>query len=146
MILAEILGNGKVHIAKLAAVAFVKDDDYMLVKNCVPGVLFDEGGQLLNGGDDDFCAVILQLALEDSSRGVAVGRAFFEAVVLLHGLVIQILAVYYKQHLVDIVQFGGKLRCFEGSQRFAAARGVPDIAAACNRAELFIVVGDLDTV
>ena len=84
----------------------------------------------------------LRMAVE----GVAVGRAFLEAVVLLHGLVIQILAVYHKQHLVDIVQFGGKLRRLKGSQRFAAARGVPDIAAACNRAELFIVVGDLNAV
>ena len=146
MILAKILGNGKVHIAELAAVAFVKDNDHVLVKNSVSGVLFDEGGQLLNSGNDDFCVIILQLAFEDGSRGVAVGRAFLEAVVLLHGLVIQILAVYHKQHLVDIVQFGGKLRRLKGSQRFAAARGVPDIAAACNRAELFIVVGDLNAV
>ena len=146
MILAKILCYGKVHIAELAAVAFVKDDDHMLVKNSVPGILFDEGGQLLNGGDDDFCTIVLQLALEDSGRGVAVGRAFLEAVVLLHGLIIQILAVYHKQHLVDIVQFGGKLRRLKGSQRLAAARGVPDIAAACNRAELFIIVGDFNAV
>ena len=146
MILAKILGNGKVHIAELTAVAFIKDDDYALIKNCVRGILFDEGGQLLDGGDDDFCTIVLQLALEDSGGGVAVGRALFKAVVLLHSLVIQILAVYHKQHLVDIIELRGKLRCFEGSQRFTAARGVPDIAAACNRAELFVVVGDLNTV
>ena len=118
----------------------------MFVKNRVPGVLFDKGSQLLNGGNDDFCVIILQLAFENSGRGVAVGRAFLEAVIFLHGLVIQILAVYHKQHLVDITQLGSKLRCFEGSQRFAAARGVPDIAAACNRAELFIVVGNFNAV
>ena len=102
--------------------------------------------RLLDGGDDDFCTIVLQLALEDSGGGVAVGRALFKAVVLLHSLVIQILAVYHKQHLVDRIKLGGKLRCFEGSQRFATARGVPDIASASHTAELFIVVGDLNAV
>ena len=45
---------------------------------------------------------ILQLALQDHGAGVAVGSAFLEAVVFLHGLVVQILTVYHKEDLIDI--------------------------------------------
>ena len=70
----------------------------------------------------------------------------FKAVVLLHSLVIQILAVYHKQHLVDVGQLRYQPCRFEGGQRLAGASGVPDVAAALDGAILFVVVGDLDTV
>ena len=67
-------------------------------------------------------------------------------VILFHSLVVQVLAVYHKQHLVDI----GQLRCqpcrFEGSQRLTGASSVPDVAAALDAAILFVVVGNLDAV
>jgi hypothetical protein len=45
---------------------------------------------------------VLQLLLElDARRGVGVGRALLEAVVLLHRLVVEVLAVDDEEHLVD---------------------------------------------
>lgn len=65
IVLLKILGDSLMHIAELAAVAFVKNDDYPLVKHRMSGVLFDESRQLLNGGDNDFGVVIFQLTLQD---------------------------------------------------------------------------------
>ena len=50
--------------------------------------------------------------------------------VFLHGLVIQILAIYHKKHFFDEFQFCGQTRRLEAGQRLARARGVPDEAAA----------------
>jgi hypothetical protein len=42
----EILGYHLVHITELAAVAFIKDNDNMLIKYGVPAVFLNESGQL----------------------------------------------------------------------------------------------------
>jgi len=41
------------HIPKLAAMALIKDDNYLLVINGVRLIFFDKGRQLLDGSDDD---------------------------------------------------------------------------------------------
>ena len=117
-----------------------------LSKTLCPAFFFDKGGELLNGGDNDSCIVILQLALQDCRRGVAVGRTFFKSVVFLHRLIVQILAVHDKKHLVDVIQFRGKLRRLERGQRLAAAGGVPDVPAARYSAVFLVVIGDLNAV
>ena len=146
MVLFEIVNNGLVHITELAAVALVKDDHNMLLVDLMPRILLDEGRQLLDGGNDDMSFRVFQLAFQNRGAGVGVCCALLEAVIFLHGLVVQVLAVYHKQHLVDV----GQLRCqpcrFERSQRLAGAGGVPDVAAAFDAAILFVVVGDLDAV
>ena len=146
MIPFEILGDGLVHVPELAAVALVEDDDEPFVKHRMSGILFDECSELLNGGNDDFGVIIFKLALQDCRGGIAVRRALLKAVVFLHRLVVQVLAVNDEQHLVDVVQLGGKLRCFERGQRFAAAGGVPDVPAARYGAVFLVVVGDLNAV
>jgi hypothetical protein len=67
--------------------------------------------------------------LQHRRGGVGVGRALLEAVVLAHGLVVQVLAVDDEQHLVDARQAARQLRGLEAGQRLAAAGGVPDVAA-----------------
>ena len=134
------------HIPELTPVALIKNDNNSLIKNAVSGVLLDKGGELLNGGDNDSCIVILQLALQNRRRGVAVGSSLFKAVIFLHRLIVQILAVHDKKHLVDVIQFRGKLRRLERGQCFAAAGGVPDVSAACYGAVFLIIVGDLNAV
>ena len=146
VVLLEILRNGLMHIPELTPVALIKNDNNSLIKNAVSGVLFDESCQLLDGGNDDLGVVIFQLTLQHRCGGVAVGSALFKAVIFLHRLIVQILAVHDKKHLVDIIQLRGKLRRFEGSQRFAAAGGVPDVPAACYGAVFLIIVGDLNAV
>ena len=134
------------HITELAAVALVKDDHNVLLVDLMPRIFLDKGCQLLDGGNDDMSFRVFQLAFQNRGAGVGVCCALLEAVIFLHGLVVQVLAVYHKQHLVDV----GQLRCqpcrFERSQRLAGASGVPDVAAAFDAAILFVVVGDLDAV
>ena len=146
VVLFEIVNNSLVHITELAAVALVKDDHNMLLVDLMPRIFLDEGRQLLDGGNDDMRFRVFQLAFQNRGAGVGVCRSLLEAVIFLHGLIVQILAVYHKQHLVDV----GQLRCqpcrFERGQRLAGASGVPDVAAALDAAILFVVVGDLDAV
>lgn len=103
MIFLEILHDGRVHVAELAAVALVEDDDHVLLIDLVGRVFLDEGGQFLDGGDDDMGVVVLQLLFQDGGGGVAVGGSLFKAVIFLHGLVVQILPVHHEQHLVNII-------------------------------------------
>ena len=146
VVLFEIVNNGLVHITELAAVALVKDDHNMLLVDLMPRIFLDESRQLLDGSNDDMSFRVFQLAFQNRGAGVGVCRSLLEAVIFLHGLVVQVLAVYHEQHLVDI----GQLRCqpcrFERSQRLAGASGVPDVAAAFDAAILFVVVGDLDAI
>ena len=146
MILFEIFDDGRVHVAELAAVALVEDDDHSFPIDRMCLLLLDEGGQLLDGGDDDMGVVVLQLLFQNGGGGVAVGRSLLKAVVLLHGLVVQVLPVHHEQHLVDVGQLGGQTGRLEGGQRLAAAGGVPDVAAALDGAVLLVVVGDLNAV
>ena len=146
VVLFEIVDNGFMHITELAAVALVKDDHNVLLVNFVSRILLDEGRQLLDGGNDDMRFRVFQLAFQNRGAGVGVCRSLLEAVILFHSLVVQILAVYHKQHLVDVGQLRCQPRRFEGGQRLAGASGVPDVAATLDGAILFVVVGDLDAV
>lgn len=146
VILLEVLDNGLVHVTELAPVALVKDHHHMLLIDRVAGVFLDEGGQLLNGGDDDPGIGVGELPGQNGGGGVAVGGPLLEPVILLHGLVVQILPVHHKEHLVYVGQQGGQPGSFEGGQGFAAAGGVPDIAAAGDGAVFLVVGGDLDAV
>ena len=104
MILFEVLDDRGVHIAELAAVAFVKDDDDMLLIHRMTLVLIDEGRELLDCRDDDPRVVVLELLFQDRGRGIAVGGALFKAVIFLHRLVVEVFSVHNEQHLVDAGQ------------------------------------------
>ena len=146
MVLAEILHNRRVHIAELGAMAFVKDDDDVLLIDRMTGIFLDKGCQFLNGRNDDMAVLVLKLLFQDRRAGVGVCRPLFKAVVFLHGLIVEVFAVHDKQNLVYIGQCRGKSCGFEGGQRFAAPRGVPDVTAACDAAELLIIVCNFDAV
>ena len=88
--------------------------------------------------------MIVKLPLKDVRRGVAVGTAFLEVVVFLHGLIVEVLAVDDEEHLVDIGQSRGYLCGLERGQGFAAARGVPDVAASAKAPLPFVHRGLLD--
>ena len=98
------MNNGLVHITELAAVALVKDDHNMLLVDLMPRIFLDEGRQLLDGGNDDMSFQVFQLAFQNRGAGVGVCCALLKAVILFHSLVVQILAVYHKQYLVDVGQ------------------------------------------
>ena len=146
VVLFEIVDNGFMHITELTAVALVKDDHNVLLVDFMPRIFLDKGRQLLDCGNDDMCFRVFQLAFQNRGAGVGVCRSLLEAVILFHSLIVQILAVYHKQHLVDVGQLRCQPCCLEGGQRLAGASGVPDVAAALDGAILFVVVGDLDAV
>ncbi|CCY91701.1 unknown [Bacteroides sp. CAG:1076] len=83
--------------------------------------------------------VIFQLFFQYRCAGIAVGGTFFKAVILLHGLVVQVLTVHHKQYFVYTFHLAGQTSCFEGSKRLAASRGVPHKAAAFHCAVLLVV-------
>ena len=51
------------HLAKLTAMAFVKDKHDMLTVNRVSGIFRDKGIQLLNGGNKDFVLVEVPVSI-----------------------------------------------------------------------------------
>ena len=146
MVLAEILHNRRVHIAELRAMAFVKDDDNVLLIDRMTWIFLDKGCQLLNGRNDNMAVLVLKLFFEDCRAGVGVCRTLFKTVVFLHGLIVEVFAVHDKQDLVDIGQCRGKPRGLEGGQRFAASCGVPDVTAARDAAVFLIIVCNFNAV
>ena len=104
VILLEILDDSRVHITELATMTLVKDDDHPFSVDRMILLFLNESGQLLNGGYDDVSVIVLKLLFQNGSGGIAVGRSFFKAVILLHGLVVQVLPVHHKQYLVDVWQ------------------------------------------
>lgn len=146
MVLAEILHNRRVHIAELGTMAFVKDDDNVLLIDRVTGIFLDKGCQLLNGRNDDMAVLVLKLLFQNRRAGVGVCRTLFKTVVFFHGLIVEVFAIHDKQNLVDIGQCRGKPRGFEGGQRFAAPRGVPDVTASRDAAVFLIIVCNFDAV
>ena len=110
IIFFEVLYDGSMHITELTAVAFIEDDNNLLLVNLMVFVLLDEGRQLLNSCNDDMSIRVFQLLLQNSGTAVRVGSSFLETVILLHSLVVQILTVNNKEHLIDVRQ----LRCKSG--------------------------------
>ena len=94
----------------------------------------------MNGRNDNFRVRAFKLLFEYLRRGIAVRRTLFKAVVFLHRLIVQIFPIHDEKHLIDIIELRGKLCSFEGGQRFATARRMPDVSASRNRTVLFIIV------
>lgn len=113
MILLECAGDCLVHLAELRPVALVENDDEMLRIDGMILLFFNENGKFLNGCNDNAGVRLLKLAFQDGGAGVAVGGAFFEAVVLFHRLIVEVFSVDDKEHFVDKQQAGSKLGGFE---------------------------------
>ena len=140
------LNDGGVHLPKLATVALVEDHDHPLRVHRVRRVLLDEHGELLYGGDDNPRLQVLQLPLQHGSIGVAVSRALFEAVVLLHGLVVEILAIHHEDDLVDLFHAAGQPCRLKRREGFAGSGGVPDVTPTVHAAVPLVVGGEPDAL
>ena len=140
----ERLGDRRVHVAELRAVALVEDDHHVAVVDLVALVAGDERAELLDRRDDDPSTGILELPLQDGGRRVRVRSSLLEAVVLLHRLVVEVLAVDDEQHLVDRGELAGELGRLEAGERLARTGGVPHVPAGGDRAPLLVVGGDVD--
>src|SRR3546814_1135842 len=84
MIALEGAGDLRVHVAELAAVAFVEDHHDMRVIDRVLLVTGDEAGKLLDRRDDDARVGVFQLPLQHGGRGVGIGRALLEPFIFPH--------------------------------------------------------------
>ena len=58
MVFLEVLGNGVMHLTKVASVALIKDNHHSLLKDRMVLVLLYEDGEFLYGGDDNTVVVI----------------------------------------------------------------------------------------
>jgi len=113
--------DGLVVVAKLRAVAFVKDKHHALLAQRFQafGMVVFAGGiqrqsQFLNGGDDDLVGVIIgqQAAYQRVGIGIFFDAIFLKFVELLAGLAVQVFAVYHKQAFVNgriVLEQGGRL-------------------------------------
>ena len=141
--------DGFVVVAKLRAVALVKNEDDALVLQgrellfvgeaavfflllVALAVVVQRQTQLLDGGDDDLVGVVVRQQAPHQGAGVGVffNAAFLEAVEFFAGLAVQVFAVHHKEAFFNVwvvFEQGGR---FERGERFAAARGVPDVAVA----------------
>ena len=106
----------------------------------------NEDVQFLNSGDDNFSFFIFQLLFKHTSIGITISSTLFKAVILFHGLIVQVFSIDYKQNLVHIRQCRSKLCSLEGSQGFAASCGVPDVSSGIQCSHLLVVGGYLDAV
>lgn len=86
--------------------------------------------QLLDGGDDHLVGVVVGEQTLDQGFGVGVllDASRLEAVELLSGLAVEVLAVDDEQHLFDVGVVLEQGRGFERGKGLAAAGGVPDVA------------------
>ena len=144
VVVLERLGDRGVHVTELAAMAFVENDHHMPGVDLMLGVLRDEPGQLLDGGDDDAGVRVLQLPLQHPRRRVRVGSTLLEPLVLTHRLVVEVFAIHDEQHLVDLRQLAGQLRRLEAGQCLARPGGVPDVTACRDGAQPPGVGGGFD--
>ena len=146
MIFPELLGYRGVHITELAPVTFIEDDNNALIVYIMRRILANECRKLLNSSYDNAAVRVFKLLFQYSSRGIAVRRALLKAVILAHGLIVEVFTVNDKQHLVNVVKVGSKPCRLERGKGLAGTRCMPDITAACDSTELLVVVGNLDTV
>ena len=88
--------------------------------------------ELLDCRDNYLVCVVVRKDAADKHRGVGVflDTVLLEAVELLAGLSVEVLAVDDEQALVDALVGLEQRRCLEGGERLARAGRVPDVAVA----------------
>ena len=121
----------RVRIAKLNAVAFIKDKHNFLVtqmRDFVQMLLFNNRIiEFLQCGDDEFRPLVIEFFDEVVRVGGFIHAAFGKGIELPRGLKVQILSIHDKQHLMHLRHILDNLTGFERSQGFTRTRGMPNI-------------------
>lgn len=89
------------HVAELAPVALVEDEDEVPAINLMALVLADEPCELLDRRDDNLRLGVFQTLLELAGVPGAVDGSLLEPLVLKDRLVVEVLSVDDEEHLVD---------------------------------------------
>ena len=146
MVVAEGSRDVGVHVAELAAVAFVEDEDDVPGVDGVPTVALDEGRELLDGGDDDRGGRVVDLVGELACGLVGGDGSLGEGVIFADGLMVEVLTVDDEENLIDPFHAGGELRGLEGCEGFSRTGGVPDVSSGGDSACLLVHAGGLDAL
>ena len=146
MVVAEGSRDVGVHVAELAAVTFVEDEDDVPGVDGVPAVALDEGRELLDGGDDDRRGRIVDLLGELACGLVGGDGPLGEGVIFADGLMVEVLAVNDEENLVDPLHACSELCGLEGREGLSGAGGVPDVSAGGDGARLFVHAGGFDAL
>ena len=107
------------HITKLTAVTFIEDNHHLLLHHLLKLFILTQYCwlhqvcQLLYGGNDDTTFLVFQLFQQYAATTIRVCTIFFEVVVLLHGLIVQVFSIYHKEHFLHSLIHRGKLSRFE---------------------------------
>ena len=146
MVVAEGSRDVGVHVAELAAVTFVEDEDDVPGVDGMPAVALDEGRELLDGGDDDRRGRIVDLLGELACGLVGGDGPLGEGVIFADGLMVEVLAVNDEENLVDPLHACSELCALEGREGLSGAGGVPDVSAGGDGARLVVHAGGLDAL
>ena len=146
MVVAEGSRDVGVHVAELAAVAFVEDEDDVPGVDGVPAVALDEGRKLLDGGDDDRRGRVVDLLGELACGLVGGDGPLGEGVIFADSLMVEVLTVDDEEDLIDPLHAGGELRGLEGREGLSGAGRVPDVSAGGDGACLLVHTGGLDAL
>ena len=146
VVVAEGSRDVGVHVAELAAVTFVEDEDDVPGVDGVPTVALNEGRELLDGGDDDRGGRVVDLFGELPGGLVGGNGPLGEGVIFADGLVVEVLAVDDEENLVDPLHACSELCGLEGGEGLSGAGRVPDVSAGGDSAGLLVHGGGLDAL
>ena len=124
--------DGGVHLAELAAMALVDDEDALpvgvLVQHGVVLARTQRGRHLLNRRDDERLAGVLEGADEGTGVLRVINASLLEGVVLVDRLLIEVGAVDQEEHLLDLAGVAQDRRELVGGERLPRTRGMEDVA------------------
>ena len=146
VIVAEGSRDVGVHVAELAAVTFVEDEDDVPGVDGVPAVTLDEGRELLDGGDDDRGGRVVDLLGELACGLVGGDSSLSEGVIFADSLMVEVLAVDDEENLVDPLHTCSELCSLEGGEGLSGAGRVPDVSAGGDSPGLLVHGGGLDAL
>ena len=86
---------------------FVEDEDTMLAIDGQRTLLLEQDVELLQRGHHDLVVLLLQVVAQGSGVDAAIHTVALKTLILLHGLIVEVFAVYHEKHLVHEVKLGG---------------------------------------
>ena len=86
---------------------FVEDEHAVLAIDGQRTLLLEQDVELLQRGHHDLVVLLLQVVAQGSGVDAAIHAVALKTLILLHGLIVEVFAVYHEKHLVHEVKLGG---------------------------------------
>ena len=87
--------------------ALIEDEDTVLAIDGQRTLLLEQDVEFLQRGYHDLVVLLLQVVAQGSGVDAAIDAVGLETLILLHGLIVEVFAVYHEKHLVHEVKLGG---------------------------------------